>query len=82
MGEVIIGKIEDMGHASAVAQAMMIGADNDATLSIAHDAASGRKRALHVTPDADYLIQSGRNLIHLILIVARFNPFNPNPGRV
>jgi hypothetical protein len=47
MSEVIIGKIEDMGHASAVTQAMLIGADNDATLRIAHDAASA-KRALHI----------------------------------
>ena len=45
--EVAAGLIEDMGYASCVELPLVIGADNDATLRIAADAASA-KRAIHI----------------------------------
>jgi hypothetical protein len=45
--EVVRGKIEDMGYATATEQETVIGGDNDAVLRIAASAASA-KRALHI----------------------------------
>ena len=47
MAEIVRGYIEDLGMASATAQATPIVTDNDATMQIASDAASA-KRALHI----------------------------------
>ena len=47
MAEIIRGYMEDLGMASATAQAAPIVTDNDATMRIASDAASA-KRALHI----------------------------------
>ena len=47
MTEIVRGYLEDLGMASATAQATPIVTDNDATMRIASDAASA-KRALHI----------------------------------
>ena len=47
MTEIVRGYLEDLGMASATAQAAPIVTDNDATMRIASDAASA-KRALHI----------------------------------
>ena len=62
MGEVTMGRLEDMGYAALTADGVFVVGDNDATLRIAADAASA-KRGLHIArrvAHTRYLTTQGR----------------------
>ena len=76
MAEIIRGYMEDLGMASATAQAAPIVTDNDATMRIASDAASA-KRALHILRRFAHVRQlTARDVIKALPIDGVVNPAN------